>query len=157
MTEQQTPAVGYSGRRWNWGWSITAVYTVFALATIGFAAFSFTQKVELVTPDYYERELRYDEHARRIHNATLLTEPVRITVNRQSGMLELLFPLNASSGTVLLYRPSASGLDRSYSVACDANNAMHINVQSLTRGEWHVQVTWNSNATPLYHESVVHL
>ncbi|MFM8436887.1 MAG: FixH family protein [Candidatus Kapaibacterium sp.] len=143
--------------RWNWGWGIAAVYTVFASATIAFAVFSFTQNVELVTPDYYERELTYDGHARRIHNTSVLGADVRVHADAATHVLTLRFPLTVSSGSVLLYRPSASGLDRRYAVSCDADSVMRIDVRDLLHGEWRVQVTWDSGATPLYHESVVNL
>jgi len=143
-------------RRWNWGWGIASVYTVFAIATIAFAVFSFTQKVELVTPDYYERELAYDDHARRVHNAAALVQPVRVDMDASAQTLSLTFPMKPSSGFVLLYRPSASGLDRRYDLACDAALSMRIDVRDLPRGEWRVQVTWDSGSTPLYHECSIH-
>lgn len=142
-------------RRWNWGWGIATVYTVFAVATIAFAVFSFTQKVELVTPDYYERELAYDERARRVQNAAALVQPVQVDLDASAQTLSLTFPMKPSSGSVLLYRPSASGLDRRYDLVCDAESRMGIDVRDLPRGEWRVQVTWNSGATPFYHECIV--
>ena len=43
--------------RFHWGWRIALIYTTFALATIGFMIFSFTQKVDLVSTQYYADEL----------------------------------------------------------------------------------------------------
>ncbi len=143
-------------RRWNWGWGIATVYTVFAVATIAFVVFSFTQTVELVTPDYYERELAYDEHARRVQNAAALVQPVRVDMDASTQRLFVLFPMKPSAGSVLLYRPSASGLDRRYDLVCDAESRMRIDVRDLPRGEWRVQVTWDSGSTALYHECTIH-
>ena len=45
----------------NWGTGIAAVYTVFALATTGFVTFAMSQRVDLVSSDYYAQSLRQDQ------------------------------------------------------------------------------------------------
>ena len=60
--------------RFHWGWRIALIYTTFALATIGFMIFSFTQKVDLVSTQYYADELKYDAKMLAEKNTIILSE-----------------------------------------------------------------------------------
>lgn len=144
-------------RGWNWGKGIALVYSAFALATIAFAVFSFSQKVELVSADYYEREMAYNSHEQRIANTASLSQQVQLRLDAQARTVNVHFPVPGATGTVLLYRPSASGLDRSFAIACDATGNMNIDVHDLASGEWRAQITWTSASTPFYHECRIRL
>ena len=131
-------------RRWNWGWSIALVYTVFALGTIAWAVFSFSQKVELVSNDYYAQEIAYDGHAEQITNAQQLATPVNAHYSAETQRYTLHFPIAVSKGTVTLYRPSNSSNDRNFPLNVDAAQEMSFSTQDLLKGRWQVQVQWQS-------------
>ncbi len=156
MQNQETPVGAQPEqspkRRWNWGWSVATVYTLFALATLTFAAYSFTQKVELVSADYYTKGNDFDQHAGRVRNSQLLATPVQLSYDASKHELRLRFPQAVSKGSVLLYRPSESGLDQSFVVRCDGNNEMSIPTHSLIQGHWRIQIDWESEGKSFYDE-----
>lgn len=139
-------------RRWNWGWGVATVYTLFALATLAFAAYSFTQKVELVSADYYSKGNDFDQHAGRVRNSQALAKPVQQSYDASKRVLTLRFPQAVSKGSVLLYRPSESGLDQTFVLHCDSNNEMIIPTSSLIQGHWRVQIEWESEGKSFYDE-----
>ena len=138
-------------RKSLWGYGIAAVYTAFALATLGVVAFTMTQKVELVSPDYYAKEVKYDQQINRQANA--LAQAVTCTLVGQ--FVKLQFPAPAAHGTILFYRPSESALDQEFAIAPDADGSQLLSTAKLAKGVWRVKVTWSSEGRDFYHEFIV--
>ena len=62
----------------SWGYKITLVYIAF-VAGMGFLVFkASSQKFDLVTKDYYEQELKYQQVIDQAANSSRLSEPVTI-------------------------------------------------------------------------------
>ena len=74
----------------SWGYKITLVYIAF-VAGMGFLVFkASSQKFDLVTKDYYEQELKYQQVIDQAANSSRLSEPV--TIERKQGELKISFP-----------------------------------------------------------------
>lgn len=142
-----------------WGYGVAAVYTVFALATLGIVAFTMTQKVELVSPDYYARELKYDQQINRQQQANDLLHQVTCQVSADGKVALLQFPLPSDviRGTVLFYRPSDSALDQEFVIQSDKQGRQTVPISQLAKGAWRVKVTWSLDGREFYHEFAVRL
>lgn len=97
----------------NWGYRIAAVYLTF-VAGIGWMVYRSTgEQVDLVTPDYYEQEIRYQERIQQQANAAALSAPV--STSFRDGRIEVLLPPEFASrqveGELSLYCPSDAGKD----------------------------------------------
>lgn len=97
----------------HWGYRIAAVYLVF-VAGIGWMVYrSAGERVDLVTPDYYEQEIRYQERIRQQENAATLSAPV--SASFRDGRIEVQLPSEFDSteveGELTLYCPSDAGKD----------------------------------------------
>jgi hypothetical protein len=146
-------------RRSFWGWGVAIVYTVFALGTLGVVAFTMTQKVELVSPDYYAKEIAYEEQLRRIRQGNALEEQVSCQLSADGRFIEVRFPASMAGarGKLTLYRPSESSLDREYALAPDPAGVQRIPAENLTRGLWRVKLTWRANSEEYYREFMLHV
>jgi hypothetical protein len=142
-----------------WGYGVAAVYTIFAVATLGFVAFTMTQKVELVAPDYYAKELAYEAQLERLRQGNALAEQVSCQLSIDGRFIEVRFPesMTAARGNLTLYRPSASALDREFALAPDAAGVQRIPAENLTRGLWRVKLAWQANAEEYYREFMLHV
>ncbi|MCE1190132.1 MAG: FixH family protein [Ignavibacteria bacterium] len=130
--------------KWNWGKSIALMIALFMVIWGGLLIFAFNQKVELVTPNYYEQELKYQQEIDRQKNTMhLQTEP---SFSYENKALHISFPIkevgNSISGSVIFYRPSDSGKDRTYKIAIDTSGLQHIPTTGLLPGLWKVKVNW---------------
>lgn len=141
-------------RKSLWGYGIAAVYTVFALATLSFVAFTMTQKVELVTTDYYAQEVAYEKQIQRVRETKDLANQVmcELTADGQSIRLQMPPNMTTAQGTVLLYRPSESALDQELKLNLDHNGSQTISTAKLTKGAWRVKVTWSHEGREFYSE-----
>src|SRR6187455_91675 len=74
----------------SWGYKVTFVYIAF-VAGMGFLVFkASSQKFDLVTKDYYEQELKYQQIIDQSANTSKLSAPV--TIEKREGELKISFP-----------------------------------------------------------------
>src|SRR6187549_3172382 len=89
----------------HWGRKIVLVFGVFVGGILFLVFKSASQEMDLVTPDYYEKELRYQEVIDASDRTRLLTKPEVCKVVQQS--IEIHFPEEMSEqrlkGQVWLY------------------------------------------------------
>lgn len=135
--------------RFHWGWRIALIYTTFALATIGFMIFSFTQKVDLVSKQYYADELKYDAKMLAENNTMKLSEVLSVTNN--GDLLSIQFPNTPESGVIHLYRPSESDLDKEIKIV-GGRAEQTFSIATLQTGLWIAKIEWKSDNTTFYVE-----
>ncbi|MBS1809984.1 MAG: FixH family protein [Acidobacteria bacterium] len=140
-----------------WGYGIAAVYTVFALSTLGIVAFTMTQKIELVSPDYYAKEVKYEQQINRQRQTNALEQPVTCVLSEDGQSVKLQFPAQSANvqGTILFYRPSDSARDQEFAIALSADSSQTIPTAKLAKGLWRVKVTWSSDGRDFYNEFIV--
>ncbi|MBS1537367.1 MAG: FixH family protein [Bacteroidetes bacterium] len=140
------------GRMWAWGTAI--VYCLFAAGTIGFVVFASTQKVDLVSEDYYKNEIVYQKQIERMNRTNALKETVTWYISGDGKTVEFKFPNNdITDGTIKFYRPSSSSLDKEFKVTPNADGIQFIPVESLPKGMWKVKVEWSEHNENYYLES----
>jgi hypothetical protein len=92
----------------NWGKKILIVYLVFVLG-IGFMVYkASTQNTDLVTTDYYAKELKYQEKIEQNKRTAALVAPVEYGI--KDDTLSIKFPADFAgkklTGEATLYCPS---------------------------------------------------
>lgn len=142
-----------------WGYGIAAVYTTFALATLGVVAFTMTQKVELVSSDYYTKEVKYEQQINRQRRTNALEQPVSCTVSEDGQFVRIEFPVKnaAVQGAILFYHPSESALDQEFQIHSDDKGVQLLPTAKLAKGAWHIKITWSAEGRDFYNEFTVRL
>ncbi|HWQ34696.1 MAG TPA: FixH family protein [Blastocatellia bacterium] len=146
-------------RKSMWGWGIAIVYGLFALGTLGVVAFTMTQKIELVSPDYYAKEVAYERQIERIRQADAIEQQVACELSRDGRIIEVRLPaaMSDARGTVTFYRPSSSAMDREVPLAPDASGVQRIPTDRLAAGFWRVRLLWKSQGREYYREFTLQL
>lgn len=140
------------GRLWSLGTVI--VYCLFAGGTIAFVIFTTTQKVELVSDDYYQKEVLYHEQIERINRTNALDESIDWHIADNGKTLDFLFSMRlVKGGTITLYRPSSSSMDKKYTIIV-GGGLQSIPIEGLTKGMWRIKVEWyDSDGKSYYKEA----
>jgi hypothetical protein len=150
MTERAAPG----GRAWAWG--ILTVAVAFSGLTLGFVAFAFSQRVDLVSRDYYRREIEHQRQIERAARAMSLSDRMAWSVRREGTQLVFQFPQSQAretvKGTFHFYRPSDAGLDRELAIALDENGQQRLASDLFEPGRWRVKIDWSLGPEEYYSE-----
>ena len=129
-----------------WPAGIIAAFVLFIAGTVGLVVLSAHNHVELVSPDYYERELRYQEQINRRERTQALPDQARVSYDAAQGSIVVALPAaqaRAAQGRIQLYRPSDARLDRDLPLALDSNGIQHLDAKQLHAGPWNIRVQWS--------------
>lgn len=134
-----------------WPYALSAFLGLFAACVIGFGAWAVRQKIDLVGPDYYEHEVRYQQQIDRESRTLAMGEPVAIAYSLDSNRISIVLPAthaqSSPTGQIRFYRPSDASLDRTIPLAVDASGRQELDASALLNGRWKVRVTWTSAGT----------
>lgn len=149
-----------SGTRWNpWPVGIIAFFVGFIALTAVFIVFSTGQRSDLVTPDYYEQELRHQEQIDRVQRTQAAHLTATVVYERAGDRLVISLPSEHAvaqpSGRILLYRPAAAAMDGEIALAVDAQGRQVVDARELAAGLWQVQVTWSLGTAEFFSEQRV--
>ena len=140
----------------NWGHKIIVVYVLF-VAGMGFLAYkASTQNKDLVTEDYYAKELVYQQKIDQSKRASALSASVQIKMINNA--LVVSFPNDFATkqvkGDVVLYCPSDEKKDmqKLFSVT---DSAVELKVPAHYHGLYYVKINWEVEGISYYHEEKI--
>ncbi len=137
----------------NWGYKILLVYAVFVLGIMFLVFKSSSQKVDLVTTDYYAKELKYQQKINAMNRVQDLSDTVKYEMDKGKVIIE--FPKDFSgtlvTGNVVLYCPSDENKDISQDFSV-RNLRIMVPVNESNKGLYELQLSWQVNDVSYYFE-----
>lgn len=143
-------------RDMNIGKWIVVSFVLFAAFIATLVTVCIRQDVSLVSKNYYEEELHFQQQIERAKNTSALeTKPV---VTLDGTMLTIAFNQSqpVTEGTLDLFCPSNAKMDRTYKLAPELN-AQSFDLDGLNRGMYRVRLKWTMGSSQFYQEEVVNL
>lgn len=137
-----------------WPYSLAAFLILFGSGVIGFGFFAIRHHQDLVRPDYYEYEVRYQEQIDRMARTRALEEPIGIALANEGRTLKIQVPAGAQ-GIVHLYRPADARLDREIPLMVDAEGRQQLELEGFKAGLWKVRVHWWRDGADYYRDATV--
>ena len=131
----------------NWGTGIVIAFALF-MSFILYFVFKVQSDSkydnELVTEDYYKKEIRVQSDIQKVQNANELK--VKVVISNTAKGIQIAFPkdlnFNKIKGTVSLYRPSNQKLDFEIPISLSSPDLLIPN-NNLVGGLWDISVEWN--------------
>lgn len=107
---------------------------------------------ELVTDDYYEKELVYGNVLAKKKNADSMRLQVQII--QDTDGLRIQFPdyIKDIKGKIILYKPDNSKLDREIPIKINDKFFQKIPKKELIPGRWDIKLDWIINDVPYFVE-----
>ncbi|WP_143960793.1 FixH family protein [Litoribacter populi] len=138
----------------NWGHGIAIFFTCFVAFMIFMVVKSFQQNIDLVTDNYYEQELKFQQQIDKINNDKGLETPV--AVKFKSNTVNITFPaLPGIEGNIHIFRPSDSMFDLEKTIELDENFHQSIPVDNLPAGFYRVKINWQAQGMEYYTEETL--
>lgn len=136
-----------------WPFSIMAFFAVAILFFAGFVIWVVQLRDDLVAPDYYEREVRFQSQLDRLNRSQEFAARTVVTFQPESREILIALPaeqVRGATGTIQLYRPSDARLDRDVPLALSDTGEQRLDTRQLANGLWKVRVKWNTNGEEFY-------
>lgn len=129
---------------------------VFVVLVLSFVAFALAQEVELVSADYYQREIAHQQHIDSVRRAQALPAGMAWSVVKEGGQFVFAFPADKIEGPlrgiIHLYRPDNMRLDREYAIELDVQGRQGVAASDLATGVWRVKISWQQGVEGYYSE-----
>ena len=134
---------------------LVAFFALFIAFIIGFIVFATRQKMDLVANDYYDQEIKFQQHVDRLNHTLPIKAEIKIDYDSTNHAVTVVAPADQRNvtGCVQLYRPSDAKQDRHYSLNSDG--AQRIDTAELTKGLWKVRVQWTNDAREYFFEKPI--
>jgi nitrogen fixation protein FixH len=129
-----------------WPYGIIAAFAIFISGTIGLIVLACGHRTELVSADYYEQEIKFQNRLDQLRRTAELNVAGAIAYDAAKQQVKISLPRDQSrqpiTGQVQLYRPSAAGLDRQVALTPDREGVQIVDATDLRPGLWKVRVSW---------------
>ena len=141
----------------SWPLAIALVYGLFATGMIGIVIFAVRHPSDLVSRDYYQKEIRYQQQIDSEKRAQKDVDAPTVAVDKTARTCVVHFPGNPpANGSLTLYRPSDAALDRTVPLALDGKQSQTLNLADAASGLWRLRIEWTrSNETYASEEAIV--
>ena len=140
----------------RWPVGLAVILSSFAGILVVYVVLAHFNKMDLVSTDYYEQGIKYQQQIDRINRGSQRSHSVRLEYDRSNRLLSIQFPetLQAEliSGTLVLFRPSDARQDRNLPLVPDINCRQVIDLKNFSNGLWRIKIFWQVNALEFYHE-----
>lgn len=142
----------------SWGTKLAIGASIYVIGVLVFVGFSTTQKINLVSKDYYPKEVEYQKQIDKLKNTKKLRES--ILISQKDGKLQFQFPEDMHSdvsGEIVFYRPADYEFDLKYTIQLDSNGFQEIESDELLKGKYTIKIDWTHNQIGYYMEEGIYL
>lgn len=142
--------------KFNWGVGITVFIALFVGFMVMMVLKAGKQNHELITEDYYEKELEFKDILTKKENALqAFKEQLKCVI--EDGQVVFYFPEEVTSeisGTIYFFKPSKQDDDATFQIEA-SNNQQKIALDRLASGMYKIKADWYSNGKGYYNESTI--
>jgi len=137
----------------NWGYKILFVYLAFVLGIIFLVYKASQEKFDLVTPNYYDAELKFQNVINDKERVAELSAAPKIShsVNNIRIQFPIEFLNKKLEGELYLYRPSDASKDFRQKFETD-QNFIEIQLERNFAGSYVVKLSWKTDGKTFYNE-----
>jgi nitrogen fixation protein FixH len=137
----------------SWGYKILFVYLAFVIGILFMVYKASREKFDLVTPDYYDAELKFQDVIDDKQRTAELSAPPKIThsVNAVSIQLPDEFLNKDVKGELFLYRPSDASKDVKRSFTTN-KSFVEIPLDKELSGAYEIKLSWKASGKTFYNE-----
>ncbi len=143
----------------SWPRGIFIFYVVFMIVLVGAVIFSTRNNVELVTINYYEKTLTYENQIQAIKNVNALDKKPIVAIEKSQMRIILVMPENFNpdtiQGKILFFRPSDMHFDISFDLKCNSQNQQIFPLEKMAKGKWRIKMDWTDGSKEYYFEQVI--
>lgn len=133
--------------KFNWGTGIVISIIVFLIISFAMIFLFMSQKVDLVTDNYYEKTLIYQNQIDEAERTKEINNKIRLEY--LNDQMKFAFPDSVAKqikyGEIYFYRPSDSSKDFKSTFELNENGVLLLDASKIEKGYWKVRMRWIMN------------
>lgn len=144
--------------KFNWGTGIVIFITLFVVSMSAMVFKASQQNVELVTENYYEKELAF-QGLREKEALTLSHFKEQVNYKIKNNQLLLTFPTEVEGtikGNINFFKPSDASLDQSVDFTSESKTLVYP-LDLFSTGMYKLRIEWQNAGNAYYSELTVKL
>jgi hypothetical protein len=137
----------------NWGKKILFVYLIFVAGIVFMVIKSMNQNQDLVTNQYYEQELKFQQKIDQTKRTDSLLKPVTVDCHHDTIKVKFSDSIQTQSlkGSILVYCPNDEKKDLKKEFTSVEENRT-ISIPYFTKGFRRIKINWTLNQQSYYKE-----
>jgi len=143
----------------SWGIKIIIALVIFGIGIGVMVGISMSKNIDLVSENYYEKELKYQDKIDMINRTNSL--PEKVGIESSPGAVKVKFPGSLSkeniTGKINFYRAMDKKKDFSIDISKNENGEQLVPTDKLDKGNWKVEVVWKMNDKEYFNQSEIFL
>lgn len=131
----------------SWGVKIIIVYIVFVAGIISLVVISMNNNTDLVSENYYDQEIRYQEQIDKLKNSALIEKDIKVFQEGEYIVFNTsqLSGQNKFEGEIHFYRSSDAKKDFMIPYLPSENGIQKIESVNLEKGLWKISLKLKNN------------
>jgi hypothetical protein len=115
--------------------------------------------MDLVSADYYEQGISYQQQIDRINLGHKNVYNLLVEYKRTEQVLRVHFPdsmdTRSISGAITLFRPADARQDQKIPLIIGNDHQQSIDLHNLVKGLWRIKIAWQNEELKCYQEEVL--
>lgn len=128
-----------------WPYAIIGWFALFGTAMAAWIVVAVRNDMDLVSADYYEREILHQRQIDRQARTHPIQSEVKVAYDDAQQRITVALPASHAAqarGKINFYRPSDAKLDREAKLSVNAGGEQALDAKPLRPGLWKVRVQW---------------
>jgi hypothetical protein len=141
-----------------WPYAIIGWFVLFGTAMAAWVVVAVRNDMDLVSADYYDREIRHQQQIDRQARTLPVQSEVKVTYDAAQQRITVALPAAHAAlawGKINFYRPSDAKLDHELKLALNPAGEQAVDAKPLQPGLWKVRVQWTFNGEEFYFDQTV--
>jgi hypothetical protein len=145
--------------KFNWGYGILIVIMFFIAAILTLVYKCTKQNIDLVSNNYYEQELKYDQQMEKEKNNLTLSENIKVGYNDTTKSVVFHYPSTSDklTGNITFFKPDDARLDFNKPILCDNSLTQTISSLQMKKGWWKVKINWKNGELAYYYQQDLYI
>ena len=144
-----------------WPYAIVLTFVLFVGYIGQFVYRAMQSSVDLVSTDYYQKELAYQQHINSLSRTALLAEEVQMNYLKEAYLLQVELPQSFQGkpieGSVQFFRASNGALDFTVPFQPKTDLTQQFSIARLQTGFWKVRLNFNDGKDAYFKELEVNI
>ena len=141
----------------NFGNWIVVSFVLFAAFIGTLVVVCLREDISLVSKDYYQEELVYQDQINRLNNVAELEEKPVIKVVDHMIQIEFTQFYSMENAELEIFCPSNAKMDRKFLVKSSGENIQFFKLDPLQKGMHRAKLQWETNGKEFFMEEVIYI